>query len=72
MGTERRRFTLVLRPAERLSAPSLPFALGCDEDAPTLAEHWHDETGHAFPCSREDLVALREQIDDALGPVYRR
>lgn len=71
VGTMIARFRLIRREPksrhERGDGIIFPFVLVCDEDNPVWVEHDHNHGGHGFPCTKEDLLLLLQQIEAALG-----
>lgn len=47
--------------------PEAHWWLSLDDRGGCDLGHTHDDFGHAFPMTRGELVALRLQIDTALG-----
>ena len=43
------------------------YRLSIDDSDDPGATHTHDDIGHGFPCTLEELRALRAQIDAAIA-----
>ena len=51
---------------EDKAGPVAEYELSVDDEGGNLTSHNHPETGHCWPMTRQELLALRRQIDAVL------